>query len=345
MQKKINASQTQLNNKLSLIYSEEYNPWYNLALEEHLLNNLDDNEIILYLWQNDHTVVIGRNQNAWKECRCSQLEEEDSGFLARRLSGGGAVYHDKGNLNFTFILKRDKYNLKKQLSVILKAVKNLGIEAEFTGRNDLTAAGKKFSGNAFYYTKEKAYHHGTILFDTDIESLVDYLQVSKEKIKSKGIESVRSRVVNLKDLKENLSLEAVKNEVENSFIDIYSNENSSVNKKFIKPSKSEKLKSLYDKYSSWDWRYGRTPNFDIYFEKRFDWGGVELGINLKKGKIEELEVFTDAEDADLFLKINDSLKGKKLNKKIIIASLEELKDNNNSEQINDLQNWFLKRDI
>jgi len=174
--------------KLRIFYSEEYNPWYNLALEEYLIDRVEEDEIILYLWQNEHTVVIGRNQNAWKECRCSKLEERDGGYLARRLSGGGAVYHDLGNLNFTFLMERDDYDLHKQLSVILDAVKKLGIEAEFSGRNDLTAQGKKFSGNAFYFGTDKAYHHGTILYDTEIEPLLEYLSVSSEKIKTKGIE-------------------------------------------------------------------------------------------------------------------------------------------------------------
>lgn len=331
--------------KLKLVYSEEYNPWYNLALEEYLLANLGDDEIILYLWQNDHTVVIGRNQNAWKECRCSLLEDEDGGFLARRLSGGGAVYHDTGNLNFTFILNKDNYNLEKQLSVILKAVKNLGIDAEFTGRNDLTVKDKKFSGNAFYYTQNKAYHHGTILFDTDVESLVDYLRVSKEKMKSKGVESVRSRVVNLKDLKENLTLDAIKKELEESFKDIYSGTSSAFNRDFIKPSEMDKLNPLYEKYSSWEWRYGKTPDFDINFEKRFDWGGVELGMSLKDGIIDELKVYSDSMNTDLFLEMNEFLKGTKFEKEAIINKLEKLKDPDNLELVNDLQDWIANRDI
>lgn len=134
--------------KPEIIYSQSFNPWYNLALEEYLLNGVSDNEVILYLWQNDNTVVVGRNQNAWKECRCKLLEEE-GGKLARRLSGGGAVYHDLGNLNFTFLMKDSLYDLKHQLNVILNAVKMAGIEAEFSGRNDLVVQGKKFSGNAF----------------------------------------------------------------------------------------------------------------------------------------------------------------------------------------------------
>jgi len=333
------------NKKLTLINSKGLNPWYNLALEEYLLNNLKKDEVILYLWQNEHTVVIGRNQNAWKECRCSLLEDEDGGFLARRLSGGGAVFHDIGNLNFTFILNKDNYNIERQLSVILESVKKLGINAEFTGRNDLTVKGKKFSGNAFYFTEEKAYHHGTILFNTDVESLVDYLRVSKEKMKSKGVKSVRSRVVNLKDLKDSLTLNAIKKELEESFKNIYSSNNSSFKKVFIKPSELNELKPLYEKYSSWDWRYGKTPDFDISFEKRFEWGEVELGITLKNGIIEDLKIYSDSMNTDLFLKINEFLKETKFDKNIIINKLDELKDNDNINIVNDLQDWIQNRDF
>lgn len=331
--------------QLTIIHSEEYNPWYNLALEEYLFNNLAAAEIILYLWQNDQTVVIGRNQNAWQECRTSLLEEEDNGFLARRLSGGGAVYHDLGNLNFTFILKKNDYNVEKQLAVILKAVRNLGIEAEFSGRNDLTVSNKKISGNAFYHSQNTSYHHGTILFDTDIESLVKYLQVSEEKIKSKGIKSVRSRVINLKEIKNDLTLNSIKKEIENSFKEIYQKESRKIKKSKVKPSQIEELTELYKKYSSWDWRYGKTPDFDIYFKKRFNWGEIEFGITLKNGKITAAKIFTDAVQTDLFLKINEILKGERLNKNRIIKSIESLKTNKNAEIINDLKSWISKRDI
>lgn len=331
--------------KLSIIRSEEYNPWYNLALEEYLFNNLKENEIILYLWQNDHTVVIGRNQNAWQECRSSLLEDEDGGFLARRLSGGGAVYHDLGNLNFTFILKKDNYDVEKQLSVILKAVKNLGIDAEFTGRNDITVSDKKISGNAFYHSHNNSYHHGTILYDTDVESLVKYLQVSEDKIKSKGIESVRSRVINLKNIKENLELEAIKREIEEVFISLYDEGNYLIDKKSVKASNLSNLNDLYKKYSSWEWRYGKSPDFDIYLKKRFDWGGVELGISSKNGQIEAFEIFTDAVETDLFLKINDLLKGERVNKEIIINKLAQLKDESNNKILNDLRNWISNSDL
>ena len=177
--------------KTAYIESNSFDPWLNLSIEEYLLDNYARDNAVLYLWQNAHTVVIGRNQNAWRECRIENLER-DGGKLARRLSGGGAVYHDLGNLNFTFLLPRLEYNLHRQLAVIVDAVKGLGIEANFSGRNDILAEGKKFSGNAFYHGRQASYHHGTVLIDVDMSRLSMYLNVSKAKMESKGVRSVAS---------------------------------------------------------------------------------------------------------------------------------------------------------
>ena len=147
--------------KLTYIESDQVNPSKNLAVEEYLLLHCEDKECILYLWQNQNTVVIGRNQNAWKECKVTKLEEEN-GHLARRLSGGGAVYHDLGNLNFTFLVNKDEYSLEKQLQVIINAMGRLGLKAEKSGRNDILIDGKKFSGNAFYEQEKHCYHHDRI---------------------------------------------------------------------------------------------------------------------------------------------------------------------------------------
>ena len=145
--------------KLIYIESDQVNPYKNLAVEEYLLLHCEPQECILYLWQNQNTVVIGRNQNAWKECKVESLEE-NGGHLARRLSGGGAVYHDLGNLNFTFLVNKDEYSLEKQLQVIINAMGRLGLKAEKSGRNDILIDGKKFSGNAFYEQEKHCYHHG-----------------------------------------------------------------------------------------------------------------------------------------------------------------------------------------
>ena len=180
-------------------------PYENLALEEALLNRVGAGELILYLWQNERTVVIGRNQNPWKECRTALLAEE-GGRLARRLSGGGAVFHDLGNLNFTFLMPAADYDLSRQLTVLERACQSLGIPAQRSGRNDLLADGRKFSGNAFYKHNGRAYHHGTLMVDVDLEMVQRYLSPSKAKLAAKGVDSVRSRVVNLREFVPDLTI-------------------------------------------------------------------------------------------------------------------------------------------
>ena len=172
-------------------------PYRNLALERYLTETVPEDACVLYLWQNQNTVVIGRNQNAWKECRTGLLEQE-GGVLARRLSGGGAVFHDLGNLNFTFSVTEENYDLRRQQQLILTACRLLGLRAELSGRNDLLAEGRKFSGNSFYAHNGRAFHNGTLLVDADMTKMGRYLSPSTAKIASKGVDSVRSRVVNLR---------------------------------------------------------------------------------------------------------------------------------------------------
>ncbi|MBO4292372.1 MAG: lipoate--protein ligase, partial [Lachnospiraceae bacterium] len=192
--------------KTRVLLSDSTDPVWNLAVEEYLMTHTEPNEIVLYLWQNDHTVVLGRNQDLSAEVREKEFRNE-GGTIVRRLSGGGAVYHDLGNLNYTFIAQRGNYDVGRQLGVILAAVGKAGIEAEKTGRNDVTAGGLKFSGNAFYQSGKDCCHHGTLLVSTDLDKMNRYLSPSAEKLKARGVESVRSRVVNLTELSPNLTVE------------------------------------------------------------------------------------------------------------------------------------------
>ncbi len=291
--------------KTRLAYSNSFDPWYNLALEEYLLNTVQPEEIKLYLWQNEHTVVIGKNQNAWKECRC-QLLEKDGGKLARRLSGGGAVYHDLGNLNFTFIMDRNLYDLEKQLQVILRAVQKHGIQAEFTGRNDITVEGKKFSGNAFCFLANAVYHHGTLLVNTDFSKLSQYLQVSKEKMQAKCIEcdSVQSRVVNLASLQNNITIAAMMSSLKESFAYFYGGDLTPI--QFYD---EEEVNRLYEQYSAWEWRYGETPEFDISLSNRFIWGEIDMRLNVDAGRIIEAAVYSDAMDCSMIENLQRLLPG------------------------------------
>ncbi len=271
--------------------SDSVCPWTNLAVEEHVLNTLPPDTCVLYLYQNQNTVVIGKNQNAWKECRHALLESE-GGKLARRISGGGAVFHDMGNLNFSFIVDKNDYDLNRQLSVILEAVKSLGIEAEFSGRNDILSEGAKFSGNAFCYRKTGAVHHGTILIDADMTRLARYLSVSQDKIVSKGVESVRARVCNLKERNPDITVEKMIGALCESFEKIYGKFEPLVLKD------KEAVAAIEARNASWEWKLGCSPGFDIETGVRFPWGRVDFYFSLKDGKVTDAHVYSDALDAD-----------------------------------------------
>ena len=326
-----------------MFFSDSYNPWYNLAVEELLLDTVKENQYILYLWQNQNTIVIGKNQNPWNECR-SVLLEKEGGYLARRLSGGGTVYHDLGNLNFTFLMNRENYNLEKQVSVILGAVKSLGIPAEMTGRNDLTVEGRKFSGNAFCFRKNNAYHHGTILVSSDFEKLTRYLQVPEEKIRTKGIESVRSRVVNLIEYSPSLTIDTVKKVLCEEFTKVYGGDPRVVQS--VQKLDQEIIQRHYQKYASWEWRYGDAPKFDLEVSTRFTWGGMDIGLKLEKGIVTEVRVYSDAMDEEFIGMLPEVMKGSQLNANILAERI--LKMNAGDSRIplqEDIADWLKTKDF
>ncbi len=276
--------------KIAYIESKETLPYINLAVEEYLLRSVKQGQCILYLWQNQQTVVVGHNQNIWKECLVSELSK-DGGHLIRRLSGGGAVFHDLGNLNFTFLVRKEDYDLEKQLNVILNAVKKLGIHAEKSGRNDILAQGKKFSGNAYYETEGHCYHHGTIMVNVKMSDLTKYLTVSKEKLNSKGVDSVQSRVVNLVDLQPEVTISKLKVKLLEAFQEEYE---VALDQIKVSDLDQEKIQELADKFSSWDTIYGKKIKFQHEIEKRFSWGNFQLQLEVNGGVIKDAMVYSDA---------------------------------------------------
>ena len=290
--------------RLLVAESRLTDPHHNLALEETLLKAADD-AVILYLWQNQNTVVIGRNQNPWKECRTALLQEE-GGHLARRLSGGGAVFHDLGNLNFTFLMPQAAYDLDRQLEVICSAVRSFGIRAERSGRNDILAEGRKFSGNAFYKNGSQAYHHGTILMDADMEKLSRYLSPSKAKLAAKGVDSVRSRVGNLRELNPAITVDTMKAALTEAFSTVYGG---SVEKIELSPDPE-----LVERYRSWDWNYGRKLPFTASWEERLDFGCVRIEAQVEHGVILAARVYSDAMDWQLPEKLERALTGARLDR-------------------------------
>ena len=215
--------------------------------------DLCDDGPILYLWQNQRTVVIGRNQDPARECRAALLEAE-GGHLARRLSGGGAVYHDLGNLNFSFLARREDYDVPKQLGVICRAIESLGLPAVPSGRNDLEIEGRKFSGNAFYERDGRCCHHGTVMVDVDRAALARYLTVPEKKLASKGVTSVQARVVDLRELRPDVTVEKVKAALLAAFENIYGEKCRKID---ISMLDGDALKAGESRFRDRAWIYGK----------------------------------------------------------------------------------------
>lgn len=291
--------------------SNSYNPWQNLATEKHLADQIQPGDLLLYLWQNENTVVIGRNQNALRECKAQQLEEE-GGYLARRTTGGGAVYHDLGNLCFTFAGSPERYDLERQMKVIQRACRKFGIETEFSGRNDvITKDGFKFSGNAFSVTAQCKIQHGTLMIDVNKEKLGRYLTPSKEKMKAKGVQSVRSRVCNLKDLNPDVTVADMKVALKEAFAEEYGTFENFPSEK-INCAEVEKTCEIY---ASWDWKYGKSPECEIVRSKRFSWGEIQVHLKLKNLLVAECKVFSDTLDVELPERLEQLLLGKRYDMK------------------------------
>lgn len=293
-------------------------PHENLAMEEAMLLSLPAGQAVLFLWQNAHTVVIGSGQNAWRECNTALLEKE-GGKLARRCTGGGAVYHDLGNLNFSFIVPREDYDVDRQLTVVMNAVRMCGLNAEKTGRNDLTVDGRKFSGNAFRLLKNSALHHGTLLIHSDMGQVGRYLTPDQDKLKAKGVKSVASRVVNLSEMG-GVTIESMSEAMIAAFRAEYGAAEISV------PSAQDfpLLDSLIPRYRSWEWNYGSSPEGFIEISRRFSWGGVQLHAKVAGGRAQELHAYTDSMDETLAERLKGALTGCEWRGEALAARAEQL---------------------
>ena len=290
-------------NKLSIYISRWLDPYLNMAVEKYLTVNASPDECVMYLWCNARTVVIGRNQNCWGECNVSVLEA-DGGRLARRLSGGGAVYHDEGNLNFTFAASAENYDVARQCSVIAEAVSEFGLRAEVSGRNDILVDGAKFSGNAFWKFGQNHYHHGTILIKTDTEAMSRYLNVDPDKLKAKGVASVRSRVVNLGELSDGINVDSMTAALCRAFGEVYGLE------AVLKPMPDlAALESMRAEFASAEWKYNMTPRFSHSIKGRFSWGGVTLELEVREGNVAECRVFSDALDSEYIALLGKRFEG------------------------------------
>jgi lipoate-protein ligase A len=267
-------------------------PRLNLAIEEYALKNLDINETYLLFYINEPSIIIGKNQNSIEEINTEYVESNGI-HVVRRLSGGGAVYHDLGNLNYSFITKDDGnsfHNFRKFTEPVIAALQQMGINAELSGRNDILAEGRKISGNAQFSTKGRMFTHGTLLFNSEMEHIVSALRVKKDKIESKGIKSVRSRVANISEfLTENLSVEEFRSALLKSIF-----QGEEVKEYVLTEEDWEKIHQLSkERYQNWDWNYGKSPKFNLQHSHRFPVGQIDVRLDVDKGVIENCKIYGD----------------------------------------------------
>lgn len=280
--------------KLETIISNSFEPFLNLAVEDWLFQHCEKESVVCYLWRNERTVVIGQNQNPYAECNVDMLEGE-GGHLMRRTTGGGAVYHDVENLNFTFVAPAAVADIQRNFKVIADALATYGIKAEVSGRNDMTAEGRKFSGSAFHKNATTALHHGTIMIKTDIEALRRYLTPNVSKLLKHGVKSVESRVVNLSELAD-IAVENLTPRIVEAFEKEYGRKSEMVD--FGEMSKIEAVRQRRDFYASDDWRFGRWRDFKATCKGTFDWGIVEVSLLMDRGAVVDCQIASDALDVE-----------------------------------------------
>ena len=285
------------------------NPYLNLALEEFILRNFDNARDYLLFYVNEPSIIIGRNQNTLEEINHEYVEEKNI-HVVRRISGGGAVYHDFGNLNFSFVTDynvKSLNNFKKFTEPVIKVLNNMGVPAALKGRNDIVADGRKISGNAQFSSVKRMFSHGTLLLDSDLDEVTKALNVKMSKIQSKGHKSVRSRVANINEfLSENLKVEEFRKKI---LTGLYEDREDFETYKLSPEEWKGVHKLKKEKYDQWDWNYGKSPKFNIHRTKRFPIGEIDLRIFVEKGIIKNLKIYGDFFGKEPVANIEEKLKG------------------------------------
>ena len=314
---------------LRVFESHSFDPRVNLAIEEWLLDHTPRAEIWLYLWQNEHTIVLGKNQNAWFECNLKAFEE-DGGSLVRRLSGGGCVYHDLGNLNFTFFACENHYDTARQTVVLKRALRSFGIEAEVSGRNDVLVDGCKVSGNAYCQRGPKHYHHGTLLVDCDFSKMAAYLTPHRKKLEAKGVSSVASRVLNLKEAAPDLTIPALKEALAKAFEEEYSGEalHQKGDVRDVFPIPEDELSPLIKKYASEEWTLRSPEPFTwlsdvVRLSEDPCFGLFQLGLSAREGRISKAVLYTDSLDETCSLRTEQALLSQPFDRDTIKQALHQ----------------------
>lgn len=331
--------------KLKVFLSDSFNPHLNLATEEWIFHNLDPSMQVLFLWRNEETVVVGRNQNPWSECNLAKMKE-DKVHLARRTTGGGAVFHDLGNTNFTFLSPKEGYRRENNIEIILNALKEFGIHGETSGRNDLLIpfpdGPRKFSGSAYREKNDRAFHHGTLLIHADLARLSNYLTPNPKKLKAKGKESVRARVANLTEIASDLNHEKIVNAVLSSFERFYGAKAEIENLAMASLQKIPELNGQYRRLSSFDWLLGQTLEFNQQMDEYLSLGFFNFQFKVEDAVISDLQIFTDCLYPLLIDDLTIELKGKPFTSVTIRDTISKLKNKYADlvVSLDEMQNWL-----
>ena len=294
------------------------NPFYNLAFEEYVLDNRKDGDYLL-LWQNDNTIVVGQNQNA--EAEINRAFVEAHGIrVVRRMTGGGTVYHDLGNLNYSFITDAgptDRLSMERFTKPVVSALRQLGMDAEASGRNDILIEGKKVSGTAQRLLGGRILHHGTLLFDSNPDMVSGALNADPEKFRSKSTKSVRSRIGNIRDfLKADMDLPAFWRYLKTALAEEGVVTDSLSGEEIAKVSELERTK-----YNTWEWNFGRSPKYDFTNKRRFEGGSLEVGAQVENGYIMQMGFYGDFLSVSPLEPLTNALQGCAFRKEDIAAVL------------------------
>ena len=298
-------------------------PAYNMAMEDLIINYLPEDDYLTF-YIHDPSIIIGRHQNTLEEINEEYVREKGI-HIQRRLSGGGAVYHDHGNLNFSFIVRgsRDDVNHFDVLTLpVIKTLEKLGVKAELSGRNDILIDGKKFSGNAQYFHNGRLLQHGTIMLNSEMSELAHALKVKPIKIESKGVKSVRSRVTNIMDYLEDktLTVEQFKDLLLETIGEIYPLEEYAL-------TDEEKVihnRLVEEKFKTWEWNYGKSPKFNVSKMEKFPSGIIDVRIDVEEGLIEDIKIYGDFFVREDISTLEDKLRGVKYTKEDVLKALENV---------------------
>ena len=291
--------------RLKLFRTSVHSPYLNISTEDHLFRNVAADEEALFLWRNDPCVIIGRNQNPWKECRQKEMEARGVS-LVRRHSGGGAVYQDLGNTCFSFVSPKSRYSKERNSELLLAALSDFGIDAELRGRNDIVFGDTKISGHAYKLNNVNALHHGTLLREVDMTTLTAVLSPSKAKLQSKGVSSVSARVTNLTSRFPALTHEAFCAALTLRWQEAHAAvpmATESLAQASLPASVLREAKRL----SSWEWRFGESPKFSLNITHRFPWGICDLYLDYEKGRVLRSKLYSDALSPELVAALQDGV--------------------------------------